>query len=293
LDRPSEEETFAMAKEFNLGKGVALELAHPGSQPRVDVFSHYIYLRLHFPIFTKRANGKDGRSQEMNFVIGKDFIITAHYVTIITLYDVGKMVEKANLLGRNPYTETPQKIVFDLINRMYSKIASELKNNGNSLRDIEERVFAGKEKEMVIEVSNISRDIIDLRRDLRSHGPVLASFAAAFRKLFDHEHEFELESLRSKYEELASELEGNRELMNDLKETNISLLSTKTNEAIKMLSVMGFIMFPLTFVAAVFGMNTKTMPIVGDLNDFWLIMGIMAVVFVFLWGYLTRKGWIR
>ncbi len=292
LDRPSQAEVAGLAQTYKLSPIVAEELAGPGSQPRVDIFGHYIYLRLNFPIFTKRGSGKEDRSQELNIILGKDFLITAHYENVRQLFDMARIIETASLLGRHPYSDAGQ-LFFALMDKLYRAIGKELKGLDARLQAIEERIFAGNERDMVADLSRASRDTIDLRRDLRAHAPVLAAFANGFHKIFDHEFSFELESLRSKNEELLSMLEGNRELLNDLRRTNDSLLSTKTNEAIKVLSVMGFIMFPLTLIAGIFGMNTTYLPFIGMEHDFAYVVAIMVAVFIGLWCYLAKKGWLR
>ena len=46
----------------------------------------------------------------------------------------------------------------------------------------------------------------------------------------------------------------------------------------KTLTIMALVTFPLSLIAAIFGMNTRILPIVGKPNDFWIIMGIMLIL---------------
>ena len=60
----------------------------------------------------------------------------------------------------------------------------------------------------------------------------------------------------------------------------------------KVLTIMAFITFPLSVIASIFGMNTKTLPIVGVPHDFWIIMGIMVFATIMFFALFKYKKWL-
>jgi len=291
LASPSPQSVVPIAKEFQLDDSVKRELASPGSQARVDLFDQYVYLRLCFPIFTSLKDGEEDHSKEINFVISKDYLITAHYEQVRPIYKVGKLFDNKALAKEKILSKKPIELFFVIMEKLYEPLIGELESIDAMMQRIEGNVFKGREKEMVEELSRVNRDLIDFRRDMRTHGAVLSQFRDAFIRRFGYGYTFDIESLRSKHEQLMNMLDGNRELLNDLKSTNDALLANKTNEVMKVLTVMGFVMFPLTLIAGIFGMNS-TLPFVGGTHDFLRIMGIMAISFFLTWGYLRNKGWL-
>ena len=87
-------------------------------------------------------------------------------------------------------------------------------------------------------------------------------------------------------------LENHRELINSIEQTNNSLLSTKQNETMKILTIMAFITFPLSLIASIFGMNTLNIPIIGNVYDFWIVIGVMLGVSLVMFIYFKYKKWI-
>src|SRR5690606_15047408 len=65
------------------------------------------------------------------------------------------------------------------------------------------------------------------------------------------------------------------EIIAELRDTNNSLVTTNQNETMKILTVMVIITLPLSLIAAIFGMNSKNMPIIGSPHDFWIIIAVM------------------
>ena len=83
-----------------------------------------------------------------------------------------------------------------------------------------------------------------------------------------------------------------KEVLNDLRSTNDSLLTTKTNEIMKILTVTTFSLLPATLIGQIFGMNTKVMPIIGWRYDFWIILSMMIFVGVVTFLFFRSKKWL-
>lgn len=291
LESPSKEEAADIGKEFGLDGSVQEELARAGSEPRVDLFPHYIYLRLHFPLFKRSTKSNQSRIKEINVVINDKFLITTHYEPLPTIYEYSKIFHLKETLGKDACGGDSLMLFFGLIEKFHKTVEMELKSIDKRLERVEAQVFAEREAAMVREISMISRDVIDFGRALKSHRSVLASLSNTIIKRHGDKYMFELESMKSRHEFIITALEGSRELLAEIKETNDSLLSSKTNDAMKILTAMGFFMFPLTLITGVFSMRTNT-PLIGKENDFWLVLVIMALTFFGLYAYLVKKRWV-
>ena len=64
------------------------------------------------------------------------------------------------------------------------------------------------------------------------------------------------------------------------------------DEVMKILTITTFIFLPLSLLAALFGMNAKYMPVVGQTNDFWILTLAMAIIAAFLFLFFKIKKWL-
>lgn len=103
---------------------------------------------------------------------------------------------------------------------------------------------------------------------------------------------FVFRDLLHQYHLIRNLLKTYNETLNALDRTNQSLITTHTNEIIKILTIMAFATFPLMLFTSLFGMNTKTLPIVGAPNDFWIIVGIMLLATGAMFAFFKNKGWM-
>lgn len=89
--------------------------------------------------------------------------------------------------------------------------------------------------------------------------------------------------------ELADSL---REIAVGLTEIFMTQVSHRTNEVMKVLTLMASIFIPLTFMAGIYGMNFEYMPELGSRRAYPLLLGAMAAVAGGMVWYFWRKGWI-
>lgn len=286
---PTKEEVTAISEEFEISPGVTHELVSPSFKSRVDMHSRYIYMILHFPVF-KHSHTGDTR-QEIDFIIGKNFLITARYETIDAMERFAKIVEVNSILDRGFSSDHTGVMFFGIIREIYQALFHELEYIEGALSKIEQGIFSGKEKEMVIALSEVSRDLINFRKATDFHNEVLDSLNLYGGKLFGEQFKYHVQNVLDEYHKVANGLRNNLEFVTELRETNNSLLSTKQNEIMKTLTIMAFVTFPLTLIATLFGMNTVSTPILGSAHDFWLIITMMFSGAIGFFAYFKHRNW--
>lgn len=290
LECPSQDEIRSIAKEYNLNPLVVHELSSPTLKPKVDLYQNFVYLILHFPHV--RRNKKEEGDQEIDFVVGKKFFITVRYTANSTVHYVSKMFEASATLGKGDFGTHAGFIFFLLLTKLYESLFLELGSVGESLRSIEERIYNGEERDMVIALSGVSRDLLYFKRSLALHRDVLESFEIAGKKLLGTSFAFHLRSLIGDYSRVEHLVSSNVAFLTELRETNNALLSTKQNEIMKTLTILAFIALPATTVLSLFQIDTLARPIVGIPFDFWILALMVGSIAFGLYFWFKRKRWL-
>ncbi|TAK57838.1 hypothetical protein EPO17_00855 [Patescibacteria group bacterium] len=291
MESPTEEEVREVMKEFSLHPIVGEELLVATSKPKVDLYKNYIYLILHFPTLSKEE--KDSHTgKEVDFVVGKDFIITTAYDTVEPLHNFSKIFEVNAILDKSEIGEHAGFIFYYMIKKLYRSMGQELDHIKASLHSAESHIFNGKAKKMVRELSDIGHDLLDFKQATKSHGEVLESFAVTGQKFFGTDFSYYLDDIVSEYRKTYHGIESNKDFLTELRETNDSLVSTQQNEVVKNLTVMAFLTLPASLIASIFNMSTDYLPIVGQPGDFWIIIAIMLATSICMFAYFKHKDWI-
>ncbi len=290
MDHPAESDVDAIIQEFNISPVVANELTSPSTKPRVELHHDFIYLVLHFPVFKHSHSEKT--EQEVDFVIGKDFLITARYDTVDSLHKFAKKLEVSSILDRENIEYPVGYIFYIILKEIYHSIFDELSYIENWLKDIETKIFKGNEREMVFALSNVSKTLLDFQKTTDLHKEVLITLEIAGKRLFGDHFTHYTRTALEEYHKIQNTIKNNRDIVVELRETNNSLLDTKQNEITKILTIFAFIAVPLSLIASIFQIDTVSRPIVGQPNDFWILIGGIFVIGLAMFSFFKFKRWL-
>ena len=274
LESPTPGEVEKIGAQYQIHPLVLHELSLPSERSKVDVYNDYLYLVLHFP---KLDNS--GNSQEIDFVLGRDFIITAHYEFNNALNDFSKIFETDFSLKKNQDKIHAGFIFFYVIKEIYAALESNLGLINRKLKTIAEQVFSGHEREVVKSLSQINRELLECQWTLKAHKEIFESLELAGEELFGAKFRYYLLAIAGEDRKIWKLLENSRNNFNDLHNTNESLLTIKTNETMKEMTVIALIFLPLNLVAQI------STPSNFDL----LIMPIVLIITLFI---IKKQKWL-
>ncbi len=285
------EEIEKIREKIPLNSLLKNELLKPTLQPKISHFRDLIYLVLHFPIFDNTTD--ISKKQEIDFVLGKNFLMAVNYNNSFPpIQEFIKKMEENTEIENEYFKENTGILFFHLIQYLYKFTLRELDYTHKKIDYIEEQIFLKKENEMVGRISVVSRDIIEFGRSIKTHQRIWQSFENMAENLYGNEYKVYSSEILNEYFNLKDLFDSTEQTINSLQNTNDSLVSIKSNEEMRVISIIAFTTFPLMLFSALFGMNTISTPIVGEKGDFWIILGIMALGASIMYSIFKRKKWL-
>lgn len=290
LENPTRQEVIDTAAEFGLDAFTAEEMLAPTLRPHVEIKRTYIYLILHFPALRHPHHTKE---QEIDFVIGHDFLITTHYDTIEPLHKFAKVFEVNSILEVGGDTATSAgHVFFYLVKRLYKSVEHEVDYVRRELANIEDHIFSDHQVAMVSAISRAARNLLNLRQTIEPHRDVLKSLEQEGPVFFGSTFKQHFRSLESEYYRVHNHVMRHTESLHELRETNNSLLTTKQNETMKIFTIMAFFTFPLALFVAVIDMDATYNPFHGIPYDFWVVVGVLVFTATCMYVYFRTKHWL-
>jgi magnesium transporter len=286
--KPTPDEIRELFTECNLPASFAGDLTSMTPLTEVKAERGALKITLDFPI-VKRTDMR--HPHEVKFIMTKNSLVTIRFEDIGAIENFAKSFEVLTLLKSKKEKGTGAHLFLSLLKSMYENMSTKLDYLESRMRTAEEDLFSDNEKEMLQEISEINRRIISFRHTLNAHDLALAELETKITSAFGPSYVSRVAALRATYQQLTERVAAFSHTIENLRDTNNTLLTAKQNEVMKTLTVMAFVTFPLTLFASLFGMNTTTTPLVGYQHDFWVIMSIMVVVSVGFFYYFKHKGW--
>jgi magnesium transporter len=167
-----------------------------------------------------------------------------------------------------------------------------VENIGERLHDLEEEIFDRPTPGALRRIHGIRRELLALRRAV---WPQREAVAQLMRPDNERVSDLVRQYLRDCHDhavQINDVIETYREFAANLMDLYLSGIGQRTNEVMKVLTVMASIFIPLTFLAGLYGMNFSYIP---ELSFRWAypsLLALMLVIAVIMLWYFHRRGWL-
>lgn len=291
LEQPSGDDIRHIAREFSVGERMERELLAPTPVPTAIGDDGMVLLVLHFPT----QGGADGetKSQEIDFIVSKNFILTVRYEIVAPLHHLKKLLEAQQLVAGKA-SITTDILLEILFTHLYSAMRDHTNHVAGTLARVEKDMFDGHERKTVRSISNISREFLHMESVLTNQEEALRHFLDELDNAGFFGLSFAERSLRILAERahVARVVKTHRAIATEMRETNIALLGARQNEIMKTLTIVNFIFLPLGLISWTFAMRTKGMPLIDSPNAFWIVLALMFGVAILLTAFFVRRRWL-
>lgn len=282
---PTKEDFDFLEHDFNFHNIDLKELTHRSSRPKLEEYSGYLFMIVHSPVFD--AKSRSTAPAEVDIFITDGHIVTVHMGRVHLLDQFFNQVNESVALQERYVGRTPAYLLYSIMSILIDSAFPKIDHIYEKIELVEQRIFKGRERGMVYELSALAHDVSGFRQIIRPqvhlYNPdtLQGEFStSAYKAVF--------KSLQSRLQRVWDALDNQQEKIVSLTETNSNLFSLKLNEFIMVLTVVSALFIPL-------GVIGQVLPSLGDapmLNViiFWVIIAFMFIVdFVILWYYRSRK----
>jgi len=293
LESPNDDEISQLIKRYALHPLVGEELKVTSSLAKIDFYDDYILVVLTLPARTRNGGGYEIADREITFVIGKTFLITSRTETIEQLEYFSKVFETNSILNKEERMEHAGHLFYYMVKRIYAGMVEDLENIKDAITSAKTRIFKGDERKMVEVLSNLGRELIDIKQTARMHRDIWEEMVAyADKNFFGKDFSVYIRDIRDEFNVIHELIANTHELLAELRGTNDSLLNAKQNETIKMLTIITLIFYPATLISSVFTIPAIGIPIIA-MNNSWSILMLLSVLVTggFIW-FIKKKRWI-
>jgi magnesium transporter len=285
-------EVAYLKKQYDLHPLDLKSVMPPLQRAHIVERDDYVFMTLLYPVFDKRS--RIIYSSEVDFVIQENRLITVNadgLVGLRTMFEAfmvsGKERKKVNGIYHNGEA---YRLLLTILMELEQEIYPMLVHLSTDIDEIEARIFRDYEKNLIQELLRIKTNVVNTRKSIQAHKTVLRQLIKTANGMMGKAAAY-YERLIEQTKEVWDALDVQRDTINALHETNASLIDFRINEIMKTLTIFSVVIFPITLLAAIFGMNTSNMPFVDSAHGFWIIIGIMVASVLGMLTFFKAKKW--
>jgi len=257
-------------------------------RPKIDIYDDYYFLILHFPNYDHW--NRFLKTKEVKIFWGDDYIITigkSHWV-VSSLFNSAK--ENAD-----PYeimqVGTSDALLYKLLERLMQETQSLISKLGIEVELINRDLFDKKAEKTIERISLTRRNIILLNTIFKPQLRLFHKFESGEIEGYAENMEEYWGNILDYYQKMWDMIEDYQELVEGLSKTFDSMQTNRSNEIMKVLTLVSSVLLPLTFIASLYGMNVG-LPYQNHPFSFWFVMISMVVIAGGMIFYFKRRNWM-
>jgi magnesium transporter len=281
----------ALAEKYHLHPLAVEDVLHVPQRPKLQAYEAEGPYQARLFVVARMMELVDGQlhAEQISIFVG--------HKTVLTFQETpGDIWDPIRNRVRTPGAQIRRQdagfLAYSLIDAMVDHVFPILEMFGDRLEELEARVLRRPGPGTIQEIHRIKRELLLVRRAMWPMREVL-------QRLHRDPHECFSETtrtyVRDVYEhavQVIDIVETYRELATSLTETYMTAMSNRMNEVMKLLTIIGTIFIPLTFLAGVYGMNFRHLP---ELEWHWgyaAFWGVSAAIAGAMVAWFRRKGWL-
>ena len=260
-----------IAELFALEGQSMRNLLQPIGQPRLDVLERYFEVNV-------VALAADERAVPMDLLAGPNWVITVHHEKADFLDPFREQLSGDRELGR---IEAPSFLaaLLDWQLGTYFKLVDELER---AVDVLDERALRGGDRadrtELLNEMVRLRQRTGRIRRTIAPQREVFAALARpGFELLATSESAAHFRALQARVDRAIDAVENARELLIGSFDLYMTQTAQRTNDVMRVLTILNVILLPAVVLAGIMGMNFKV-GFFENTNLFWLVIVAMVVI---------------
>jgi magnesium transporter len=282
IEDPNDPELDRLASTYRLHPLHIEDCRHRNEIAKVEEQETYLFVVLK-PVDV--SGDHSITTSDLDIFVGKDFVITVEE----NCHD--RVRELLSQIRSQFPSIRPDQLFHKILDGVVDAYFPILDHFDNAIDDLEDSVLENVSPKVLSEIFNTKRSLIEVRR-------VLVPTRDALARLQRNDQPFISSEMwpyfRDVYDHIARDLdmvEMQRDLLSGSLDIYLSSVANRTNQVMKVLTVLGTLALPSLVISSLYGMNLKGLPAIDSPHAFAVIISSMVMLTAVLLGILKYFGW--
>jgi magnesium transporter len=256
------------------------------AKPLIELHRDSFHLRV---AAIATTHGKDEQTF-LDLLAGKNVVLTVHPAAIPFLGEIDERLKRDTTLGEIDSSGFAAVLLDGLVST-YLATADALEAEVDRLD--EDALKPAHQRDLLTDLVHLRHRIAAVRRDLTDHREVFAAIARAdFEKVSSEEAAVHLRAVSDRFERAIEAVERTREALVGTFDIHTTRTAQRTNDIVKVLTVVSVILLPTTVIAGIMGMNIKAPYSNDDPTIFWIVIALIVTIAVGTLTALRLRRWL-
>lgn len=272
---------------------LALEdVANLAQRPKFETYDDFLFIvssMIFFPTPDELV------AEQLSIFLGKNFVVTFQEERGEDLFErIRNRIRSGRGYVRRMHADY---LVYAILDAAVDAVFPVLEVLSEGLEELEEALMNHPSRSNLKRLYEVKRLLLQVRREVWPHREIFSALLRDETGMVHRETQVFLRDCYDHTTQLIDMVESYRDLAAGLMDVYLSSVGMRTNEIMRVLTLVSTFFIPLTFLAGVYGMNFNTdspwnMPEIEWRFGYLYFWGVSAVICLGMWWFFRRKKWL-
>ncbi len=250
-----------------------------------DQFAPYLFMVIHGVDY----NRQDGvfATKELNFFLGKNFLVTYHDVPMRSVSEVEERSQK----GTIHIARAPDRVAHNLLDALVENYKPALEELSLEIAELEQQALQHPTQRTLNKIIEVKKEVLHLKLIIGPQREVLKRFAAGEFKLIRAHLVPYYRDVYDSINHIGERAQSYLDALTGILQVYLNMSSNQTGEVVKFLTLITAITTPVMILGTWYGMNFEHMPELKPVAAYPVLIALTVITTALTYWYFKRKKW--
>lgn len=257
------------------------DLREDSELTKLDSYKHYLFAVFNVPTFD--AGQDKVEKQNLAIFIGKDYIVTVTKHSLESVNRFFARAQRSSGLRRDALGKNTGYFLYKLLDYVYRDVKIVLRQMVRETEVVEGEVYDQHSRVTTKRLGLLRRNVLFLRHMIEPHKVMIDQLRTTGKAYIPATLSIYFDDLRDLLNSISVVLENIVHIVDGLFDVNESFLSHRTNDIIRLLTLVSVVFMPPMLITSFYGMNVTGLPFaerIGIVASFIVISLLTFILWV-------------
>ncbi len=272
---------------FQVHPLIAEDILSMDQRPKMDEIDGVLYCLLNMLFYNPRERSVE--TEQISIVLGSNFVLSFQEDPSKDVFN--PLREKLKVRATKVRQNGPDFLFYSLIDMIVDNYYIVMERLGENIEMLEEDIIRRSDTRALARINMLRKEMIVLKRSVGPVRELVNGILRSESELIDEKTEKYFKDVYDHIVQANDLAESYRDMMINLQDLYLSNVNLRMNEVMKVMAIVTCLLAPATVIGGIFGMNFTRIPWLHNTYGFFIAVGLMLVIPIYMIFVFKRKGW--
>jgi magnesium transporter len=256
-------------------------------RPKMDEVDNILFCLLNMLYFNEQK--KTVETEQISIVLGKNFVLSFQEDAQRDVFNPVRTrlkINNAKIRQRNA-----DYLCYSLLDMIVDNYFIVMEKVSEQIEIVEEEVIRNSNTRSLARINQLRKELIVLKRNFSPVRDLLNGIIRSESELLEDRTTKYYKDVYDHIVQAYDLSENYRDIIMSMQDLYINNVNLKMNEVMKVMAIVTCLMAPATVIGGIFGMNFDIIPYLHNRWGFFLAVGAMLLIPLWMLNVFRKRGW--